>query len=413
MLIILKKLKEHKNKIILLISIIIFIYVYIESALNVRAQLTKQYEDACNKLENGAYQEAIDIFTTLGDYKDSLENIEIAKGYIINNLQSNDNEAPNDNQLAQDNTIKLQQLVYSNTISAGIRYSAGLYGDGHVYFSGENTNLKNELDNWSEIMSISVCGHLVVGLKNDGTVIYAGKIPNSDYRIDTSTWEDIISISAGQQYIVGLRSNGSVVAQGHNGDHQIDIEAWNDYNIVAIATGWRHTVGLDSNGDVHILGYHSESQETKIRDNKEKWTDIVAISAGGGSNDGEGKGEAHTVALKSDKTVVAVGNNDHGQCNVGKEYGWEDIIAISAGDFHTVGLKENGTVVTTQIGDSANEISSWKNIVAISAGNGFTLGLTKDGKVLHAGYDKNGQCNTDDWENIIIRKEWKYFFNSN
>ena len=44
-------------------------------------------------------------------------------------------------------------------------------------------------------------------------------------------------------------------------------------------------------------------------------------------------GFAHTVGLKSDGTVVAVGWNDYGQCDV---FGWTDIVAISAGYAHTV-----------------------------------------------------------------------------
>ena len=51
---------------------------------------------------------------------------------------------------------------------------------------------------------------------------------------------------------------------------------------------------------------------------------------------------SHTVGLKSDGTVVAVGENDDGQCDVSE---WTDIVAISAGSYHTVGLKSDGTVV--------------------------------------------------------------------
>ncbi|TET74131.1 MAG: hypothetical protein E3J42_05770, partial [Dehalococcoidia bacterium] len=34
----------------------------------------------------------------------------------------------------------------------------------------------------------------------------------------------------------------------------------------------------------------------------------------------------HTVGLKSDGTVVAVGDNDDGQCDVG---GWTDIVQVA------------------------------------------------------------------------------------
>ena len=53
-------------------------------------------------------------------------------------------------------------------------------------------------------------------------------------------------------------------------------------------------------------------------------------------------GRRHTVGLKSDGTVVAVGRNDEGQCDVGD---WTDITQVAAGAAHTVGLKSDGTVV--------------------------------------------------------------------
>jgi len=48
------------------------------------------------------------------------------------------------------------------------------------------------------------------------------------------------------------------------------------------------------------------------------------------------------VGLRSDGTVVAVGFDDLGQCDVG---GWTDIVQIAAGYYHTVGLKADGTVI--------------------------------------------------------------------
>jgi hypothetical protein len=50
----------------------------------------------------------------------------------------------------------------------------------------------------------------------------------------------------------------------------------------------------------------------------------------------------HTLGLESDGTVLAVGSNYFGQCNVG---GWTDIIQVTSGGQHTVGLKADGTVV--------------------------------------------------------------------
>ena len=80
------------------------------------------------------------------------------------------------------------------------------------------------------------------------------------------------------------------------------------------------------------------------------WTDIVAVSANGN----------YTVGLKSDGTVVAIGGNSRGQCNVDK---WTDIVAVSAGYYHTVGLKADGTVVAVGNNEfSQCDVSEWTDI---------------------------------------------------
>ena len=147
----------------------------------------------------------------------------------------------------------------------------------------------------------------------------------------------------------------------------------------------------------------------------------VCISAGG----------SHTVGLKTDGTVVAVGSNDKGQCNVS---GWRGIVAVAAGSSHTVGLKADGTVVSTE-GDT---VSGWRDIAAVAAGGSHTVGLKKDstvvavgsneeikgsvsgwrdiaavaasyhavslqadGTVVAVGYNEKGQCNVSDWRDMV------------
>ena len=65
-------------------------------------------------------------------------------------------------------------------------------------------------------------------------------------------------------------------------------------------------------------------------------------------------GGDHTVGLKSGGTVVAVGRNNYGQCNVDS---WEDITQVATGDFHTVGLKSGGTVVAVGYNDDGQCLS--------------------------------------------------------
>ncbi len=92
----------------------------------------------------------------------------------------------------------------------------------------------------------------------------------------------------------------------------------------------------------------------------------------------------HTVGLKADGTVVAVGENTDGQCNVST---WSDIKAIDCGAYHTVGLKVDGTVVAVGRNESGQlNVSEWTDIVAIACTDYDTLGLKADGTIVHTGY---------------------------
>ena len=82
----------------------------------------------------------------------------------------------------------------------------------------------------------------------------------------------------------------------------------------------------------------------------DRWTDIVSVSAG----------NFHTVRLKSDGTVVAKGSDIDGDCNVS---GWTDIVAVSTGFWHTVGLKRDGTVVAVGNNEYGQcDVGDWTGI---------------------------------------------------
>ena len=156
-----------------------------------------------------------------------------------------------------------------------------------------------------------------------------------------------------------------------------------------VSAGSWHTVGLKSDGTVVAVGYNDY-----VQCDAADWTDIVAVSAGW----------YHTVGLKSDGTVVAVGYNDDGRCGVAD---WTDIVAVSAGNAHTVGLKSDGTVVAKELTeyfyDGRCDVADWTDIVAVSAGGNHTVGLKSDGTVVAVGDDDYSQCDVADWTDILVR----------
>ncbi len=117
-------------------------------------------------------------------------------------------------------------------------------------------------------------------------------------------------------------------------------------------------------------------------------------------------GDYHTVAVKFDGTVVATGYNDYKQCDVEN---WTDIIAVSAGYHHTAGLKSDGTVVAvgTLLGGRC-DVDNWTDIVAISAGDFHTVGLKCDGTVVAVGENDESQCDVDNWTDIVAISAGSY-----
>lgn len=396
-----------------------------------------RYIYAVELYNNGKYDEASLIFINLGDYKESktyvagtiltsFGEMQLAVykkavdyyengyyDYALIELRKLDSDYKDVSDLIlRAEASKLQRLAdLSHTISAGIQYTVGVKSDGSVISTGYNVNGQSNIGSWKDIVSIDGFGVITIGLKSDGTVVTTPVLNSVGVNVDTSNWRNIIAVAAGERYVVGLTEEGTVVGSGHDaGDGQLKFDDnWTD--VVAIATGWRHTVGLKANGEVLITGFRSNSQLKEIAAHKDDWTDIIAIAAGGGSGGSRGKG--HTVGLKRDGTVVAVGDNTYNQCEVST---WTNIVAIAAGDWHTVGLKADGTIVATGNDGTANfnkyknccSLEDWENIVAISAGSGSTIGLTADGKVLTAGYDDSGKTSiSNGWDNIKVYEDWK------
>ena len=172
---------------------------------------------------------------------------------------------------------------------------------------------------------------------------------------------------------------------GYQDARMRSLELWDSFAVrEMVSAGVVHTVGLKSDGTVVAVG-NKEYDLCDVSD----WTDIVAVSADC----------YHTVGLKSDGTVVTVGHGGYGERDISD---WTDIVAVSAGHDYTVGLKSDGTVVA--VGDNEYgecDVSDWKDIVAVSAGDSHTVGLKSDGTVVAVGYNEYGQCDVSDWTDIV------------
>lgn len=141
---------------------------------------------------------------------------------------------------------------------------------------------------------------------------------------------------------------------------------------------YRMTTALKNDGTV--LATKNTYTKKELLPNTSKWKDIVQISAG----------DSHLLGLKKDGKVVATGGrNDNGENNVSK---WTEIVQVCAGYDFSLGLKRDGTVVSAGLDDSEmDELTRWKNIKKlIVAESASIIGIDNDGVIHFTGYAGNG-----------------------
>jgi alpha-tubulin suppressor-like RCC1 family protein len=111
-------------------------------------------------------------------------------------------------------------------------------------------------------------------------------------------------------------------------------------------------------------------------------SNLVAIAAG----------EFHSLGLDLNGAVIAWGKNQSGQATVPPEA--TNVVAVAGGSEHSVALRDDGTVIAwgANWGGQTNLPATATNVVAVSAGWSHSLALHADGTVVAWGDDTYGQC---------------------
>ena len=235
-----------------------------------------------------------------------------------------------------------------SSIKAYNSRSFGIKTDGTVVASGENTNGELDIEKWTDIKDVfflsAGSSKVTVGLKQNGTMVWCGKIHVFDdpekYR-ELTKWKDIVKVIhhpfKNEDLLYGIRADGSFTIWSSKGILEGEIKQDSILvDKIEDSFGW---IGLWSDKTVSC-GKNPYSE------------DVVEICGNVGNyyclhSDG-------TISIHTEHEV------DEGNVLVRK---WSGINTILSGGFFcrflVYGLCENGMVVTTDE-QKKSELSKWK-----------------------------------------------------
>ncbi|MCB1278053.1 choice-of-anchor D domain-containing protein [Prosthecobacter sp.] len=204
----------------------------------------------------------------------------------------------------------------------------------------------------------------------------------------------IVSMAAGANHSLALCSDGTLAAWGSNFSGQLGNHSPSDSSVpvlvdrsgvlsgktvVAIAVGTSHSLALCSDGTLTAWGSNSRGQ---LGDNTTTSRDVPVLVDTSGILSGKtitaiAAGQGHSMALCSDGTVAAWGQNDYGQ----------------------LGNNATGTDSLVPVAVNTSGVLSGKTVVSIAAGQLHSLALCSDGAVAAWGNGGNGQLGNNTYAN--------------
>ncbi len=282
-------------------------------------------------------------------------------------------------------------LAWNNVVAIsggqGSDHGLALTSDGAMVGWGATYDGQGAAAGLTNVTALAVGPQYSLALMSNSTVVIWGNV--NEHILPPAGLSNVVASAVGNEQALALKADGTVVVWGGNTWNQASLAPGLN-NVVAIATGFGHCLALRADGTVLGWGFDASGQATGVPNSNPPNSSAGAVMVGGHLLSGVvaiAAGQIHSLALRADGTVVGWGYNSYGEATgvptttgdfdnsgpvvIGGRV-LSNVVAIAAGWYHSLALKADGTVVGW--GDnSAGETTipaGLSNVVAIAA-NGY------------------------------------------
>lgn len=317
-------------------------------------------------------------------------------------------------------------------VAAGYDRSVAVKTDGTLWswgaYTGDGTNTFRtapvQVVGLSGVVAVasssSVMSLATFAVKSDGSVWWWDRFQPVPTQVLGIT--GAVAVAPGESFTVALKGDGSVWGWGGNWYGQLGdgttisasapVQVATLSDAVTVAAGDSHAVAVRRDGTVLAWGSDGYCQlgdgtlsKVLLPKQVNGMTDVVAAAGG----------YLHSMAAKVDGTVWTWGWNNYGQLGIGTTAipvapkpvqvpGMADVADVVAGDFHSVALRNDGTIRSWgsnsygQLGDGTTTdrpspvtVANLNDVIQVVAAGDNTLALGRDGTVWGWGDNSWGQ----------------------
>jgi len=207
----------------------------------------------------------------------------------------------------------------------------------------------------TEVVAVAVGQGQTLALKADGTVVAWGSNIVGQATVPAGL-KDVVEIAAGFNFSLALKRDGSVVGWGSSYQSNGPFPP----GASGIKAAQYSAIGIKADNTVLVWG--SSQTYTPPSD----LTNVTKVTTG----------SSHSMALKSDGTAVAWGDNGYGKTSV--PAGLTGVVDIAAGAAFSTALKSDGTLAKWgEYSDIVNPPLGLDHVFSIST-DGFTMYALRD-----------------------------------